>query len=123
MLLQRLGRRAATTVLLCLMMPALAQAAAGVSDVVTTATITTASGNCLNANPYRYALTLDATAAAANIGYCEGDSCTAAIGSAGTTTLPAGQWAYWPGGSAPQNKMCFVAASGSQPLTIREGLK
>ena len=103
--------------------PAWSQAAT--SDIVTSDTITTTSGNCLAANGNRRSLALDATGAAANVGYCEiaagATTCTAAIGSAGTTTLAFGARDYWPAGSAPQNGFCFVAASGSQPLTIREG--
>lgn len=96
-------------------------AGAGVNDKVTTATITTSSGNCLALNRDRSALTLDATGATDNIGYCEGANCTAAIATAGTTTLAAGALHYWPIGAAPTAAFCFVAASGSQPLTIREG--
>jgi hypothetical protein len=104
-----------------LLASATAFGAAGVSDSVTTVTVTTTSGNCIADKPYRSALTLDATGASANIGYCEGENCTAAIGTAGTTTISSGTLFYWPSGSAPQNAMCFIAASGSQPLTIREG--
>jgi hypothetical protein len=98
-------------------------AAAQVNNRVVAATVTTASGNCLAANPSRASLTLDATGAAANIGYCEGAGCTAAIGAAGTTTLFAGSLDFWEAGSAPRSALCFVAASGSQPLTIREGTR
>ncbi len=92
----------------------------GVANTVTAATITNTSGNCLAVNNKRSSLTLDATAAAVNIGYCEG-VCTAAIGTTGTTTLAAGSLHYWPAGSAPRAAMCFIAASGSQPMTIRQG--
>lgn len=98
-------------------------AGAGVDDRVTTATITNSSGNCLAQNNLRSSLSLDATGASVNLGYCEGASCTAAIGTAGTTTLAAGVLHYWPPGAAPSAAFCFIAASGSQPLTIREGLK
>lgn len=94
---------------------------AGVADTITASTITVTSGNCLGQNNFRSTLTLDATGASANIGYCEGPACTAAIGTAGTTTLAFGSLHYWPAGSAPIGAFCFVAASGSQPLTIREG--
>lgn len=114
----------AAAILLLAVPPAWAQG--GVSDVVTADTITTTSGNCLPQNGYRRSLSLDATAASANIGYCEvgagQTTCTAAIGTAGTTTLSFGNIAYWAAGSAPQNGFCFVATSGSQPLTIREGM-
>lgn len=100
-----------------------AHAAAGVNNKITAATITTASGNCLAQNNFRSSLTLDATGASANIGYCEGASCTAAIGTAGTTTIAAGSSHYWPSESAPTSAFCFISASGSQPLTIREGFK
>lgn len=93
----------------------------GVTDSVSTATLTNVSGNCLGVSTTRRMLTLDATNATANIGYCEGVACTAAIGTAGTTVIPYGTWAFWPAGSAPKNAMCFVAASGSQAFTIREG--
>lgn len=92
-----------------------------VSDRVTAATITVTSGNCLAQNNERKSLSLDATAAAANIGYCEGNNCTAAIGVTGTTTITAGTLHYWPAGSAPINGFCFIAATGTPPLTIREG--
>ena len=92
----------------------------GVANTVTAATITGTSGNCMAVNNKRSSLTLDATASAVNIGYCEGE-CTAAIGTTGTTTLTAGSLHYWPAGSAPRSAMCFIAASGSQPLTIRQG--
>lgn len=92
----------------------------GVETSITAATITTSSGNCLAVNNARSALTLDASAASQNIGYCEG-SCTAVIGATGTTTLAAGAIHYWPAGSAPRAAMCFISASGSQPLTIKEG--
>lgn len=114
-------RRLALGVALLLALAAPALAAAGVNDAVTSATITTTSGNCLAQNNYRLSLTIDATGASANIGYCEGAGCTAAIGTAGTTTLAAGTLHYWQAGSAPSAAFCFVAASGSQPVTIREG--
>ncbi len=93
----------------------------GVSITTTAATITTTSGNCLTVNNRRSSLTLDASASTANIGYCFGTSCTAVIGSTGTTTLSAGQLDFWPAGSAPFDTICFISASGSQPLTIRSG--
>jgi hypothetical protein len=96
---------------------------AQINNRVTAATITTVSGNCLAQNNFRVSLTLDASAASANIGYCEGASCTAAIGTTGTTTLVAGTKDYWPADGAPKSAFCFISASGSQPLTIREGFK
>jgi hypothetical protein len=99
----------------------------GVSDKPTNVTVTGSSGNCLAVASLnaRRSLTLDATGATANIGYCRttpgGAQCTASIGTVGTTTLAAGSMHYWPEGSAPQNQFCFIAASGSQPLTIIEG--
>lgn len=103
---------------LCVMV----SAAAGVRSQVTAATITTSSGNCLAVNNARKALTFDASAATANIGYCEGGACTAAIGTTGTTVITAGGTHYWPSDSAPTSAFCFISASGSQPLTIREGM-
>lgn len=94
---------------------------AAVSDSITLTTVTTASGNCLPQNNQRQSLAFDATGATANIGYCEGNNCTAAIGTVGTTTLNYGTRDYWPAGSAPINAFCFISSSGSQPLTIREG--
>lgn len=94
---------------------------AGVNDKVTTATLTNVSGNCLALNRDRISLTLDGSASAVNLGYCEGAGCTASIGTAGTTTLLATAIHYWPAGSAPTAAFCFVATSGSQPFTIREG--
>lgn len=108
-------------IVLAVLLGCLAGPAWAVNDVVTTKTVTDTSGNCLAQNNFRKALTLDATGASQNIGYCEG-SCTASIGTAGTTTIPAGQLHYWPAGSAPTAAFCFIAVSGSQPLTIREGM-
>mgnify|MGYP001604114460 CR=1 FL=1 len=93
----------------------------GVPNTVTAATITGTSGNCLVTSNARSSLTLDASASATNIGYCEGPACTAAIGTTGTTTIVAGDLHYWPAGSAPRGEFCFIAVSGSQPFTIREG--
>ncbi|HEX5232932.1 MAG TPA: hypothetical protein VFW56_11905 [Bradyrhizobium sp.] len=86
-------------------------------------TVTT-SAQCVPANPLRNSLTIDASGASGNIGYCvgtdDGAICTPTIGAAGTTTLPPGH-DFWPQGSAPKNAVCLVAASGSQPVTVREG--
>ena len=94
---------------------------AQVGETQTNTTVTTSSGNCLTRNPFRKTLTFDASGATANIGYCMGESCTASIGTVGTSTLYSGTIAYWPLGSAPTNAFCFISASGSQPLTIKEG--
>jgi hypothetical protein len=97
----------------------------GVSDLVTTATLSVTSGNCLGANADRKTLTLDNTGGSIVIGYCEtaastpNTPCTAAIGTAGTTSLAAGSLHYWP--VAPVNQFCFIAASATPGLTIREG--
>lgn len=99
----------------------------GVSDTVTTTALSITSGGCLAVNGDRRALTLDNTGGTINIGYCETNPstpntpCTAAIGTAGTTTLSSGSLHYWPTGSAPQNQICFIAASGTPSITIREG--
>lgn len=98
-----------------------ASAHAQISDSVTTATVTNSSAACLAQNNLRKSLTLDATGATQNIGYCEGAGCTAAIGTAGTTTLFAGTLHYWPALGSPRNAFNCIAVSGSQPLTIREG--
>ncbi len=97
----------------------------GVSDLVSTRTLSTASGNCLGSNPDRKTLTLDNSLGSINVGYCEtpaatpGTPCVAAIGTAGTTTLVATAIHYWP--IAPQNQFCFIAASATPSITIREG--
>lgn len=120
-------RAAALAAVLLLAVPALAADTPGVSDTVTTPTLSNASGNCLAANGYRRSLTFDNTGGTINIGYCEtspstpNSACTAAIGTAGTTSLVAGALHYWRAGSAPQNQFCFIAASGTPGLTIREG--
>lgn len=107
--------------------PCLAIEQAGVSDTTTTTALSTASGGCLAANGFRRALTLDNSGGTINIGYCEtapatpSTPCTAAIGTAGTTTLSAGSVHYWRAGSAPQNQFCFISASGTPSITIREG--
>ena len=77
------------------------------------------------ANPFLKGLTLDNTANASTaVGYCliqpGQTSCTAAIGTPPTTTLAGATWQFWPGGSAPQNGICMVAA-GSVTITVREG--
>lgn len=121
----RLSAIVAIALLLCA--TAFAADTPGVSDTVRTPTLSNASGNCLAANGYRRSLTFDNTGGTINIGYCETDpsmpnsACTAAIGTAGTTTLVAGALHYWRAGSAPQNQFCFIAASGTPGLTIREG--
>lgn len=97
--------------------------AAGIKEAVTAATITNTSGNCLAQLNERVSLTLDATGASANVGYCRGAGCTAAIGTTGTTTLASGSLHYWPADSAPIGAFCFISASGSQPVTIVEGRK
>lgn len=94
---------------------------AQVSDSVTPVTVTGSSAACLAQNNTRKALTLDATGATANIGYCEGAGCTAAIGTAGTTTLAYGTLHYWPAPAGPRNAFNCISSSGSQPLTVREG--
>lgn len=97
----------------------------GVSITTTATALSVSSGNCLAVNGYRRSLTLDNTANAINIGYCvvppASASCTAAIGTPPTTTIVAGTLQFWPVGSAPQNAICFIAASGTPSLTIREG--
>lgn len=102
-------------------MAAAVPALAGMRTEVTNTTVTTSSGNCLAAKNNRMSLTLDATGASANIGYCHGAACTAAIGTVGTTTIPAGTLHYWGPPGAPTDGFCFISASGSQPLTIKEG--
>jgi len=77
------------------------------------------------ANGYLKALALDNTGGTIDVGYCfieaGQSSCTAAIGTAPTTTLTAGTLQWFQGGSAPQNGICFVAASGTPSITVREG--
>lgn len=84
-------------------------------------TVTTSSATCLALNNARKWLTLDATGATANIGYCLGAGCTAALGVDGTTTITAGGLHYFPAESVPKDAINCISASGSQPLTIREG--
>ena len=97
----------------------------GVSDKITATALSVTSGGCLAANPSRKTLTLDNTGGSINIGYCEtdpavpGTPCTAAIGTPPTTTLAAGSLHYWP--SAPVNQICFIAASATPSITIKEG--
>jgi len=101
-----------------------------IEDVVTSLTLSTSSGNCIQANTLRRSLTLDNTGNAIIVGYCEmasvppgqqGTACTAAIGSAGTSSIAANASAYWPAGSAPTNGFCFIAASGTPIVNVREG--
>ncbi len=112
------------TLLLCAATPAFAIEQGGVSDVITTLALNSSTPTCLGANGYRRSLTIDNTANSTNIGWCEtgggAAQCTPAIGSAGTSTLQQA-WAYWPAGSAPQNQFCFIAATGTPSITIREG--
>ena len=112
--------------LLLASMPAWGQTKAqGVSDKITATALSVTSGNCLAVNAARKTLTLDNTGGSINIGYCEtspstpATPCTAAIGTAPTTTLAAGSLHYWP--TAPINQFCFVAASGTPSVTIKEG--
>ena len=97
----------------------------GVSDKITATALSTASGNCLAVNAARKTLTLDNTGGSIAIGYCEtspstpGTPCTAVIGTAPTTTLAAGSLHYWP--DAPINQFCFIAASSTPSVTIKEG--
>lgn len=97
----------------------------GVTDKVTTKTLSVTSGNCLNANPARKALAFDNIGGTIDIGYCEtdpsapGTPCTAAIGTAGTTTLLHATLHYFV--PAPNNQFCFIAASSTPSFTIREG--
>ena len=94
---------------------------AGMRYATTNTTVTTTSGNCLAQNNFRSSLTLDASGSTINIGYCLGNACTAAINTVGTTTLFAGAIDFWAAGSAPTAEFCFISASGTPPLTIREG--
>lgn len=97
----------------------------GVSDKITAQALSTTSGGCLAVNPARKTLTLDNTGGTIAIGYCEtspstpATPCTAVIGTAPTSTLAAGSLHYWP--AAPVNQFCFIAASGTPSVTIREG--
>ncbi len=97
----------------------------GVSDKPTSTALSNVSGNCLAVNQARKTLTLDNTGGSINLGYCETDPatpatpCTAAIGTPPTTTLAAGVLHYWP--EAPLNQFCFIAASGTPSITIKEG--
>ncbi len=97
----------------------------GVSDKITATALSVTSGGCLAVNPARKTLTLDNTGGSIAIGYCEtspstpGTPCTAVIGTAPTTTLAAGSLHYWP--DAPINQFCFIAASATPSVTIKEG--
>ena len=97
----------------------------GVSDKITATQLSVTSGNCLAVNAARKTLTLDNTGGSISIGYCEtspstpGTPCTAVIGTAPTTTLAAGTLHYWP--DAPINQFCFIAASSTPSVTIKEG--
>ena len=119
-------RRSVVLAALVFAAPAYAQVAGqGVSDKITATALSVTSGGCLAANPSRKTLTLDNTGGSINIGYCETDPtapatpCTAAIGTPPTTTLAAGSLHYWP--SAPVNQICFIAASATPSITIKEG--
>jgi hypothetical protein len=96
-----------------------------INDVTTTVALNNSSGTCFPSNGARKTLIIDNTGNSVNVGYCEtpitsATPCTPAIGTAGTTTL--GQtWAYWIANSVPQNQFCFIAASGTPSITIREG--
>lgn len=97
----------------------------GVSDTTTTKTLSNVSGNCVNANPARKTFTIDNLMNTITIGFCEtsaaapGTPCTAAIGTAGTTTMVGGTLLSWV--PAPLNQFCFIAASSTPSITIREG--
>lgn len=112
--------------LLASALPAAAQTFShGVSDKITTPTFSVTSGNCLAANAERKTLTLDNSGGSINVGYCEtspaapATPCTAVIGTPPTTTLSAGAVHYWT--VAPINQFCFIAASGTPSIAIKEG--
>jgi hypothetical protein len=104
---------------------AMAQRASGVSDTASSITASTTSGNCLASNASRKTLTLDNIAGTINVGYCETSAsapatpCTAVIGTPPTTTLASGSLHYF--SPAPVNQFCFISASSTQAITIREG--
>ena len=121
--------RALASALLLASAPALADPT-NLEDVVTSKTLSTTSGNCIQPNPLRRSLMLDNTGNAIIVGYCEmanvppgqqGTTCTAAIGAAGTTSIAANTNFFWPAGSAPTNGLCFIAASGTPIVNVREG--
>ena len=121
--------RALASALLLASAPALADPT-NLEDVVTSKTLSTTSGNCIQPNPLRRSLMLDNTGNAIIVGYCEmanvppgqqGTACTAAIGAAGTTSIAANTNFFWPAGSAPTNGLCFIAASGTPIVNVREG--
>lgn len=113
--------------LLLFALPAKAQSMPqGLSYKDTAVALTTAS-SCPTVsaeNGSRKGLTLDNTGGSVNVGYCiaapGASSCTAAIGTAPTTTLAAGVLHSWPFG-APQNRFCFIAASGTPSFKWSEG--
>lgn len=116
---------------LCLLPIAALADPTNLQDVVTSETLSTASGNCIQPNPLRRSLMIDNTGNAIIVGYCEmanvppgqqGTACTAAIGSAGTTSVAANSNFFWPAGSAPTNGLCFIAASGTPIINVREGM-
>jgi len=108
--------------------PALAQQTPTGLSYKSTAIALSSSASCPTAtaaNPFIKALFLDNTGGAIDVGYCfieaGQSSCTPVIGTPPTTTLPAGTYQWWTGGTAPQNGICFIAASGTPSITVREG--
>jgi len=121
-------KRWLAALLLCLATPALAQQTPTGLSYKSTAIALSSSASCPTAtaaNPYLKALVLDNTGGSVDAGYCfieaGQSSCTPVIGTPPTTTLAAGTLQWFQGGSAPQNGICFVAASGTPSITVREG--
>lgn len=109
--------------LLSAVAPHAAFAQAGVNESVAVIATSTSSGSggCLAQDQYRKSLTFDNSGGTINIGYCLGATCTAVIGAPPTTTILAGQIHYWPTPSAPSAAFCFISASGTPSITIKEG--
>ena len=121
-------KRWLAALLLCLATPALAQQTPTGLSYKSTAIALSSSASCPTAtaaNPYLKALVLDNTGGSVDAGYCfieaGQSSCTPVIGTPPTTTLAAGTLQWFQGGNAPQNGICFIAASGTPSITVREG--
>lgn len=119
--------RVALALLLLGSVPAYAVDASNGLVYTDTAIGLTTSSSCPSAAAYdatRKGLTLDNTGGSINVGYCliqpGQTSCTAAIGTAPTTTLAAGSLHSWTG-AAPLNGFCFIAASGTPSIRFSTG--
>jgi hypothetical protein len=102
------------------------QSPTGLSYTDTAVALSTAS-SCPTAAaraPYAKAMELDNTTGAIDVYYCliqPGQTTCTASAAPPSSKVAAGSNQWFQAGSAPQNGMCLVAASGTPSITIRVG--